>query len=217
MVSVPSSVGAFAGENCPRRPKKDFYVQPGRPCSRVSKIQSNHLVERCPAPPADLPQARDSRLHLEDAAAVPRLIALQLIPDGRPRAHQRHIAFQHIKELRKLVQACLAQYPANARDARVMLNFVNGFLAFLSRNSQVSGDESLDVFPVKDRIVAALHRPEFKERKRRAAKADSFLLEKNRPFRGELDQRRDDRQQRRTENQGRSEEHTSELQSRREL
>ena len=63
---------------------------------------------------ADLPQAGQAGADLE--VVDPGLaIELELVRHHRPRAHQAHLAAHHVEQLRQLVQAGLAQEPAERR------------------------------------------------------------------------------------------------------
>ena len=62
--------------------------------------------------PLTCQSAGDARLRLEHAPAVPRLVLLDLEGQRRPRAHERHVAAQHVPELRQLVEAGLPEEPA---------------------------------------------------------------------------------------------------------
>ena len=58
-------------------------------------------------------------LHREAAEPV-RGVVVDLVVDRRPRPDERHVAAQHVPELRQLVQARAAQEAAHARDAVVL-------------------------------------------------------------------------------------------------
>ena len=87
---------------------------------RVAKVEAHHLVERRAAAAGDLPETGDARLGFEHAAAVPGLVLLDLVRQRRPRADERHVAAQHVPELRQLVEARLAQNASDRRDARIV-------------------------------------------------------------------------------------------------
>ena len=53
-------------------------------------------------------------------APLPALIALHLARDRRPRAHQRHIAPQHVPQLRPFVDRKLTQHPPDSRQPRIV-------------------------------------------------------------------------------------------------
>ena len=68
---------------------------------------------------ADLPEAGHPGLDREALEPVRRVV-LDLVGDRRARADERHVAAQHVPQLRQLVEARLAQEAPDARDARVV-------------------------------------------------------------------------------------------------
>ena len=62
----------------------------------------------------DLPQTRQSRLDLQDFGGVHAVVAAQFAVGQRPRADQRHLARDHVPQLRQLVDRVAA---AEAREA----------------------------------------------------------------------------------------------------
>lgn len=71
----------------------------------------------------DLPQTGNARPHREKLISFRRRkMLLKLGPRYWPGAYHRKVAFQHIKKLRKLIEAGLANKSANAGDARIIIN-----------------------------------------------------------------------------------------------
>ena len=70
--------------------------------------------------PGHLPEAGDPGLGVEHAPAVPGLVLLDLVRQRRARPDQRHVASEHVPELRQLVEARLAQEAAERRHARIV-------------------------------------------------------------------------------------------------
>src|SRR5579859_4295569 len=158
------SISAFTGKNSPGSLPNDFDIKPGRPGSRVAKIQAHHLVECSLAAAIDLPESGDSWFDLEHTATVPGLIRLQLIGNRRARPNQRHVTLQHVDELGELVQTGLADEPADTCDTRILLDFVDDiFLSAGDGRLHCSFDEALDVFAVNAWIVTTLHGPELQK------------------------------------------------------
>ena len=90
--------------------EQDLHVEPERAAAHVLEVERDHLLERQLRAAADLPQAGDARLDGE--AREPVLgVALDLVLDRRARADQRHVAAQHVPQLRQLVEARAAQEP----------------------------------------------------------------------------------------------------------
>ena len=67
----------------------------------------------------DLPGAGHARREVQPAA-VPALDLAVLVEHERARADEAHLAAQHVRQLRKLVERGAAQEPPDARDARVV-------------------------------------------------------------------------------------------------
>ena len=69
----------------------------------------DHVVERGPASAADLPQPGDARLGFQHPSIVPRLVLLHFIGQRRPRPDERHVAHQHVPDLREFIEARFAE------------------------------------------------------------------------------------------------------------
>ena len=95
-----------------------------RPVLDVVEVVLDALLERRVAAPAvDLRPAGDAGLHLV-AQHVLRDPVLELLDEERPlgpRADDRHVAPQHVPELRQLVEVEPAQPAADRRAARVVV------------------------------------------------------------------------------------------------
>ena len=68
-----------------------------------------------------LPVAGDARAHGEPQL-VPERVLADLARERRARPHDRHVAREHVPELRELVERGLANELAHARDAGVVLD-----------------------------------------------------------------------------------------------
>ena len=85
----------------------------------VLAIKPNDLLEvQNLAPPAHLPQPGEPGYHGE-TAEVMCLIVGQIFLEERSRAHQRHVADEHVVELRNLVEAPAPDRAAEPGDARI--------------------------------------------------------------------------------------------------
>src|SRR2546425_989791 len=124
-------VRTVTGKHRLRSPEKDLDIQPERPRSRIFEIEPDHVVEREPASPVDLPEASDSGLHLNQSPPVPDIVDLELVGDRGPRADQRHFPLQDIENLWELVQTGLSQERPNASDPRILGELVDDFVACL--------------------------------------------------------------------------------------
>src|SRR2546427_5638732 len=105
----------FAGNNRARCREKDLDIGPDRIAPCIAKVESHHFVERRAAAATHLPQPGQPGLGLQDAASVPRLVLLNLVPQWGPRTDKRHVPPQHIPELRELVEARPAKDASNRR------------------------------------------------------------------------------------------------------
>ena len=91
-----------------------------RPVLDVPEVELDALVPRQRGAAVDLRPAGDPGLDRE-AAALARRVLLDLHRHRRPRADDRHLAAQHVDEVRQLVERGAAQQAPDARDARVAL------------------------------------------------------------------------------------------------
>src|SRR5882672_10260863 len=118
------SVRMFMKEASQEREPHDLQVEPHRPVLDVVQVVLDPLFNRrVPAPAVDLRPARDAGLHLV-AQHVLRDLVLELGDEVRPlrtRTDNRHLAAQHVPELRQLVEVRLAQQLADRRAPRVLL------------------------------------------------------------------------------------------------
>src|SRR5436190_1430541 len=115
----PQTVGDAVPEGHP----EDAEVEPGVPVRDVVEVVLDALAKRSVAAPAvDLGPASDARLDAVTRHVIGDGFAELLDEDRplRPRAHQAHVAAEHIDELRKLVEAGAAQECAPARSPRVV-------------------------------------------------------------------------------------------------
>ena len=93
-------------------------VQPQRTPARVFDVQRTISSSVTVGAAVDLPQTGDAGLDGKARKPV-RGIVLDLVRDRRPRSHQRHLAAQHVPQLRQLVEARAPQRPAEAGHALV--------------------------------------------------------------------------------------------------
>src|SRR5439155_5770648 len=143
------------------------------------------LDRRITAPPVDLRPSSDAGLHLV-AEHVLRNPVLELLYKQRsfgPRTDDRHLGLQHVPELRQLVDIRPAEEPAERRSSRIV----------------VAGE---------DRPALALrvfaHRSELVNHERLTVEPHALLTIKNRPARGELDERGDEAEREREDEEGRA-------------
>ena len=122
-------VSAFTRQNRTGCLQKNFDVEPEGPGASVLQVQTNHLVEPGPAATFDLPQARDSGLDFQHAAAMPKVVRFKFVRHRRTRPDQRHITDQHIPELRELIKTRPAKEPADGSDSRIFLNLEHRLFA----------------------------------------------------------------------------------------
>ena len=99
-----------------------------------------------------------------------------LIEREGTRAHQTHVAQQHIGQLRKLVDAGAAQPPAKRRDARIGIHFEDGAVHLV---------KGLQLGPAHLGIIR--HRPEFVHDEWFPVLPGAALFENDGPGRGEAD------------------------------
>src|SRR5262249_22311612 len=132
---------------------------------------------RVTAPAVDLGPAGHARLDAVTGHVVGDRLAELLDEHGslRPRAHQAHVALEYIDKLRQLVQAGRAQERPQARAARVVFLRPDSAGLLLGIDAHAAELEHLELAAVQ---------------------ATPLLTVEHGPRAGELDQRRDQQQQR---------------------
>ena len=138
---------------------------------------------------AYLPEARHARLDREAPVPVP-LVVIDFVRDGRPRAHERHVAREDVVELRQLIDAPSAEEPPHRRDPLVVLELVQrapGAVGSLG----LAGDQPDDVVLVGFGAGVGAHRAELVQREPPHAGAHTALAEQDRSARVEFDRERD--------------------------
>ena len=96
-------------------------VEPERPLIHVLKIEKHPLVERDSTAAVDLPKAGNSRFHAEPPPLPIFIEALIIANRQWSWAYQTHVTVQHVKQLRKFIDATSSQEFANWRDPRIIL------------------------------------------------------------------------------------------------
>ena len=122
----PTLVRSPARQHHPRSLEKDLNIQPQGPLVNVSQVQTHHIIEGSGAPSLHLPKSGDPRLRFYEPASMPDIVRSQFIGNGRPGANQRHVAFQHIYELREFIQACFPEKCTDRSNPGVVRELVNG-------------------------------------------------------------------------------------------
>ena len=110
--AVPSCVagaGAASGRAGGGRGRATSRARTRRPCRAPRRRSDVARAVTCHRPV--MPGRHEEPLE------VVRLEVLGLVGDARPRADERHVAAEHVEQLRQLVEARLAQPAADARDA----------------------------------------------------------------------------------------------------
>ena len=88
----------------PHSPHHNLHIQPQTPLGNILLIQPHNLFKvRNITSPTHLPHSGYSGLYGQPYAVV-QFILIPFIDSWRSRTDQAHIAFQHIPELRKLIQ-----------------------------------------------------------------------------------------------------------------
>jgi hypothetical protein len=121
---------------------------------------------------------------------VPRLELREVPARQRARAHERHLAAQHVQHLRDLVEGEAAEQPSDPCHARVVTQLEEGAVG-LVRLLQLR-------LPLGG---VGVHRPELQHRELSLAEPDAAVAVQDRPARVELDRGRDQQPQRQAEQQ----------------
>src|SRR5262249_34175761 len=112
------SEGAAPREHGAGGAQQDRRVERERPVADVVEVVLEVLVHRQVLAPEDLPESGDPWLHRE-APPLPLVVAGDDERHLRSRADERHLAAQHVPQLRQLVEAGRAQPAPGGGDARV--------------------------------------------------------------------------------------------------
>ena len=108
---------ALAPDHHARRHQDDAEIKPQGGVAQVPLVK-RILLARCEQrPPVDLRPAGDAGADQQTHAGIGGLIARQ----QRPRADQRHVAHQHVEQLRQLVKAAAASAVNTAKKQRARL------------------------------------------------------------------------------------------------
>lgn len=157
-------------------PQQNPEIEPERCSLDVVEIVLGMLVHELGSAAGHLPPAGQP-LRYEEAAVLPRLVARQHDLDQfRSRAHQAHLAPQHVDELRQLIQAGPAEEAPDPGDPRIVPPLVRPRTEFDP--------------------AAPDHGAELQHRKDPSPFADPRLAEQDRSGRIEFDRHRDHRKER---------------------
>jgi hypothetical protein len=105
-----------------------------------------------------------------------RSVVPKLVFESGPGSDERHVAVQHIQELRQLIEAQSAQDRADARNAWIVSQLVQRFAG--GRAGRPSR-ELHDVATMRIRRGCRRHGPEFQDRERHAEVAEPALAEQH--------------------------------------
>ena len=125
--------GAVSSNHCPRSLHQNLQIEPGRTMPCIPQIEPDHVVKSHATPPLHLPQTCDSRLRFEQSPPMPGRISLDLIRNRRTRPNQRHIAAQHVDELRQFIQARSPQKVSHRSNPRIVGEFENALARAIGR------------------------------------------------------------------------------------
>src|SRR6185436_13286939 len=166
----PYLVRVFVEEAAEQREPHDFQVEPHRPVLNVVEVVFDALLERRVAAPAiDLRPAGQSSFYL-----VPQHVLRETVPELldevrtlRPRTHNRHIAAEHVPELREFVDVRPPQEPAERGHTGIVWHR-----------------------PYRSAILLGIvvHRSELDDREGLAVEAHAFLAVENGTLRRHPDQ-----------------------------
>ena len=136
----------------------------------------------------DLPKSGDARLH---RGVEPERLAVldDLLVDDRSRPDDAHFAAEHVPHLRQLVEAELAEHPADAGDARVVAELLVALPLQPGRGKAVQ-------VPAEQQVGTAVHRAELPGGEPPPVASDPPVAVQRRAGARTLNQRRDAQQKR---------------------
>src|SRR5215510_8497895 len=157
-------VGPFAADHNQQRFEKNFEIVQKRSIADVLQIHPDHFIKSRAAAPLDLPNPGDSRFDAEDPAAMPELVTLKFVAEGRARSNQGHFPRENVDELRQLVETGDPEKVSEGCDPRIIPDLVNALGI-----RRIAANEILDELLMNVRIGLHIHGAEFQERKLRSS------------------------------------------------
>src|SRR5579872_312464 len=118
-MSNPSSIGAAPGQYTGNGAHQNLPIERQRPIINVLHVHLHPRFEVDVVAAGDRPQAGEAGTHAQPAA-LPALVLLDFVRHGGPRPDHRHIAAQHVPQLRPLVDGEFTQIAADACQARIV-------------------------------------------------------------------------------------------------
>ena len=115
----------LAGDDLDDREGDDLEVGDDAAFGDVFQVSTDHAVESGRVTLRDLPPAGDTGLHGQ-ALQVVLGVLRHLVGQRRARAHDGHLAQEHVEELRELVDGVLADELADLGDAGVLAHLEHG-------------------------------------------------------------------------------------------
>src|ERR1039457_2395581 len=110
--------------------EKNPEVQGQAPAFHILQIESDIGVEGRVASGFDLPEPRNSGRGVE-APGMFKLVARDFARNGRTRADDAHVPYQHVPELRQFIERIFAHKAARPGDTRVLGNFEENAVPFI--------------------------------------------------------------------------------------
>jgi len=175
------------------RENENLDIQEHVPRHHVVAIEKHPRRVASVATSADLPEARHTGTHAQLVTARAAIFAHLLVNDGT-RPDEAHLADKHIDQLRKFIEAELAQDSPQRRDPRVVMQ-----LSLFFPDSALFGETPEMLF--QDPVAIDDHRPEFPAPKLLAAPTDADVSEKHGPRTRHTDKRGNPEQKRNKQRQ----------------
>ena len=116
---------AFKKDLFQRKPK-NFQVQPERSVVDVFQIESGALTGGGDISDRGLGQPGDAGFYTDPLFLFVHGIVGFLCKNIRPRAHQTHVAFEHIEQLGKFIKTGFAEKLSHSSDTRIAFSGVIG-------------------------------------------------------------------------------------------
>jgi len=116
-----NSISTFTFRDNPQSPPQNPHILPRTPFLNVLQIQTNLFIKLQIRSPRDLRKTGDARFYSEDAHLEVGVL-LYFLRQMRTGTHKREIAFEHVPELRELIDAEPSQEFPEARHARIILH-----------------------------------------------------------------------------------------------
>ena len=154
--SAPLGADAFTFEDLNQRHKEDLDVKPETAVVNIPHIEGEFFLPGERVAAVHLRPAGDAGAHFMSACLFWG-VAVEVLHQQRAWTHQAHVTFEHVEELRQLIQAGGAQEAPKAGEALLVGQQVTIGIAQVAHGAELVESEQLAV--QAGALLAEDHRP----------------------------------------------------------